>query len=155
MGIIESIDKIVEGLVIMPAEKPFPEYGSIIFFLLFFIIFSISFAATAFIPVFKGEDKMNNIRAIISFSVAFLSSIYFFDLLTQSLLFFSIWMVLSFFSSFAIIAVVPKDERAKASKKIMIICLLFCLLLTFVIFFGYMDELIKLLDPVAQFFAGI
>lgn len=154
-SIISSIDSIVKGLIVTTSPETFPEYGSLIFFLLFFVIFSITFASTSFIPVFKGEDKMNNVRAVISFSVAFLSSIYFFDLLTQSLLFFGVWMILSFFSSFAIIAVIPKAEREKASKKVVIICLLVCLALTFVIIFGYLDQLLATLDPIAAWFSNI
>jgi hypothetical protein len=151
-SIITSIDNIINGLVI---SETFPEYGSVIFFLLFFVIFSITFASTAFIPVFKGEDKMNNIRAVISFSIAFLSSVFYFDFLTQSLLFFGVWMVTSFFSSFAILAVVPKESREKASKKVITICLILCFILTLILFFGYIDELLKLLDPVARLFSSI
>ena len=149
-SIISSIDSIISGLVI---SESFPEYGSIIFFLLFFVIFSITFASTAFIPVFKGDDKMNNIRAVIAFSVAFLSSIYFFDFLTQFLLFFGVWMVTAFFASFAIIAVIPKDKRKDYQAKIIIACLLFCLIVTIVLFFGYLDEMLAMLDPVARFFS--
>ncbi|MFA5303984.1 MAG: hypothetical protein WC393_05640 [Candidatus Nanoarchaeia archaeon] len=153
-GIISSIDSIVKGLIITSSPETFPEYGSLIFFLLFFVIFSVTFASTAFIPVFKGEDKMNNIRAVIAFSVAFLSSIYFFDALTKSLLFFGVWMITSFFSSFAIIAVVPRDKREKASKKVIIICLIVCFFLSLIISYNKFDELLKTLDPIVSFFAN-
>jgi len=152
--IIESIDNIVAGLV---QSESFPEYGSLIFFLLFFVIFSVTFASTAFIPIFKGEDKMNNIRAVISLSIAFLSTIFYFDLLIGSMLFFGVWLILSFFSSFAIIAVIPKEVRNDAAKspvkKIVSFCVVICLLITMVIFFGYFDEMLKFLDPIVGFFA--
>ncbi|MDD2678584.1 MAG: hypothetical protein PHG04_03520 [Candidatus Nanoarchaeia archaeon] len=150
-SVIDSIDRIIEGLVI---SESFPQYGSVIFFLLFFVIFSISFASTAFIPVFKGEDKMNNVRAVISFSIAFLASVFYFDWLKSSLLFFGVWMVTSFLASFAVIAVVPKEQREKASKSIIPICLFLCFILTLILFFGYMGRLFSFLDPLVGFFAN-
>ncbi|MDD4353701.1 MAG: hypothetical protein PHN56_04550 [Candidatus Nanoarchaeia archaeon] len=150
---ISSIDNIVKGLIVTSSPETFPEYGSVIFFLLFFVIFSITFASTAFIPVFKGEDKMNNIRAVISFSVAFLSSIFYFDLLTQSLLFFGVWMVLSFFSSFAVIAVVPKEKRKDVSMKVIIVCLVACLIVTLIAFFGDINFFTNQLESIALFFS--
>lgn len=153
MSIFTSMDNIAKDFVVLPEGAVFPEYGGIIFILLFFVIFSISFASTAFIPIFKGEDKMNNIRAMISLSIAFLASVFYFDLLTQALLFFGVWMILSFFLGFVILAVTPKASKENAAKKIIPASLIICLLLTIVLFMGYGDSIVGLIDSIAKFLA--
>jgi len=147
-SILSSLDSLVEGLVI---SSNFPEYGSIIFFLLFFIIFSISFASMAFLPMFK-DDKTNNIRVIISLSIALLSSIYFFDYLKGAIIFFGMWMLLSFVSSFAIIAVIPKDARESVSRKVAVITLIAGLIISLIIYFSFGNELAGFFSSIPSWF---
>ena len=60
--------------------------GSIYFFLIFILIFSISFAASEFIPMFaNGGKKYNNIRIIIALSMALFTSVSFYSIIVNQL----------------------------------------------------------------------
>ena len=111
--------------------------GSIYFFLIFILIFSISFAASEFIPMFaNGGKKYNNIRIIIALSMALFTSVSFYSIIVNQLQLFGLIAAIALGISIAVLAVMPKDKRKTAAKSVMIISILLALFVTFLLFTG-------------------
>lgn len=115
---INILNEIVSGMT----GQEVTGLGSIYFFLVFSLLFSIMFVATKFIPMFRNkEEEYKNIRVIIALSVAFLTTISSYALIVEQLQFFGIIAAIALGVSIAILAVIPKDKRKDAATPVMFI----------------------------------
>ena len=112
---IDYLDGVIQ--VFTPEGSAFPRFGSIYFFIIFLIIYSISYASTSFIPMFKNdkERNFNNIRLLISLSIAFLGSTASFMFIVGWIQFIGQMLIIGFIVSLAIIAILPKKVRENAA----------------------------------------
>jgi hypothetical protein len=135
---IDILNRIVSGMT----GQEVTGLGSIYFFLIFTLLFSLSFAATAYLPMFRKkegekEERFNNIRIIIALSIAFLTTISSYTIIVSQLQIFGVLAALAIGVSIGILAVVPKKHRDEASKYVMFIGILAAIL----IFYTFIMEI--------------
>ena len=131
-SIIDVLNSFLTGLI--PGEEAVTGLGSIYFLLIFVLIFSIMFAASAFIPMFQDKKKYDNIRILIALSIAFLTSISSYSIIVEQLQFFGLIAAIALGISIAILAVTPKDKRKDFASKAAVIGIIgaFIVLLVFI-----------------------
>lgn len=130
---------------------------SIYFFLIFTLLFSISFAATAYVPMFrKKEEEYKNIRVIIALSIAFLTTISSYAIIVNQLQIFGLIAAIALGISIAILIIIPKDKREKpeTGTTVMVIGIISALLI-FYTFIQGIDWITPLVEWVASNYSSM
>ena len=133
VNFFDVLKGIVEGMI--PGEQTITYLEMVYFFLVFLLLFSISFTGTAYVPMFKDKKEYNNIRMVIALSMAFLTTITFFELIVAQLQFFGLIAAIAFGISVVVLGVIPADKRQTMSSKIVGLGIIAALLM--VITFSY------------------
>lgn len=143
VNVVEYLNEALNQLVL--TDKPMTGLDSVYFLLTFFLVFSITFTATAFIPMFKDKKEYNNIRMLIAFSMAFLTSVSFYSVIIQQIQFFGLIMAIALGIAITLLVIIPKDKRKDWASKVTIIAILAALIIFFTIIQG-----VDLITPVIE-----
>ena len=119
---LDILNEVVSGIIL--SDEPITGLGSVYFLLIFFLLFAVVFTATAYVPMFAKKEEYKNLRMVISFSMAFLTSITFYSTLVGQLQFFGLVAAISLGISLTLLGIIPKNHRDKAGTYVTFISII-------------------------------